>query len=198
MADEILNDQSRDGLRICREQLNRVVKISQDLNQLSTIAPRPQVSEDLREVIALSLAIAERRILEERVCVAYSPPPEPVSVKMERDSLLKAMNHLLLNACDALLKTKHKRLIITVQTYPVSDKAACVRVTIADNGGGIADGDMNKLFDPFFTTKDPKKGTGLGLTICKNILATHRGKLRVENNDLGGASFIVELPLSDS
>ena len=198
MADEILNDQSRDGLRICREQLNRVVKISQDLNQLSTIAPRPQVSEDLREVIALSLAIAERRILEERVCVVYSPPPEPVSVKMERDSLLKAMNHLLLNACDALLKTKHKRLIITVQTYPVSDKAACVRVTIADNGGGIADGDMNKLFDPFFTTKDPKKGTGLGLTICKNILATHRGKLRVENNDLGGASFIVELPLSDS
>ena len=196
MEAQNLSDQDRDGLRICREQLKRVIKISQDLNHLSTIAPRPQVIGDLREVIALSLAMAEHRILEERICVVYCPAPTPIPVKMEKDVLLKAMNHIVFNACDALLQTEQKRLIISVQTPLATSKPAYARITIADNGSGIAYGDLNKIFDPFFTTKDPKKGTGLGLTICKNILATHSGKLTVENNDLGGASFIVELPLS--
>ncbi len=54
---------------------------------------------------------------------------------------------------------------------------------------------MDRIFEPFFTTKDPGKGTGLGLSVCKGIIQEHGGTILAENNDMGGASFIVELPL---
>jgi nitrogen fixation/metabolism regulation signal transduction histidine kinase len=54
---------------------------------------------------------------------------------------------------------------------------------------------LNRIFDPFSTTKDPGKGTGLGLSICRSIILEHGGAIRAENNDMGGASFIVELPM---
>ncbi len=198
MEDEQLNDQVREGVRICREQLQRIVKISRELNQLSAVPPRALVSGNLHQVITLSLAMCELKLHENQVRVVYLPHPTVLSVKMERDSLLKAMTHLILNACDALLDAEKKQLFITVLSPVDTGKAPSVRILFADSGPGIADADLSKLFDPFFSTKDPKMGTGLGLTICKNIVAAHRGTIRAESNDMGGATFSMELPLSDA
>jgi len=105
--------------------------------------------------------------------------------------------HLILNACDAVAMTSNraKRLIVTVQRQEVSSQCLSVHLTVADNGHGIPVGYLNRIFDPFFTTKDPGKGTGLGLYICRSIILEHGGTIRAENNYMGGASFIVELPL---
>jgi len=194
MEDETLTDQVREGVRICREQLQRIAKISQDLHQSSAIQPRLHVSGDLRDMIELSLKMTESRIREDQVCVVYHPPPAIIPVKMASDRISKVMVHLILNACDALLNTDQKRLIITVQ-YPIAtDKPSSVLLIVADNGCGVSEGDMNRIFDPFFTTKDPGKGTGLGLSVSKGIIQEHGGTIHMENNDMGGASFIVELP----
>lgn len=196
MEDETLADQVRENVRICREQLQRITRIVQDLHQSSAIQPRLHVDSDLRDVIQLSLKIAESRIREDQVCVVYHPPPVIIPVKMKRDGMSKVLVHLIVNACDAMLNTDQKRLIFTVQYPNAIDKPSSVLLIVADNGCGVSEADAKRIFDPFFTTKDPGKGTGLGLSICKNIIAEHRGTIHVENNDLGGASFIVELPLS--
>jgi PAS domain S-box-containing protein len=198
MEDETLTDKAGESVRICREQLQRIARIIQDLHQSSAIQPKPHVFGDLRDVIELSLKMSEGRIREDQVCVIYQPSPAIISVKMEREGISKMIVHLILNACDALSNTDQKRLIITVQ-YPIAaDKPSSVLLIVADNGCGVSEGDMKRIFDPFFTTKDPGKGTGLGLSVCKGIIADHRGTIHVEKNDMGGASFIVELPLSDS
>jgi PAS domain S-box-containing protein len=197
LEEENLSEPARENVRVSREQLQRIVKISQDLHQSSAIQPRPHVSGDLRDVIELSLKMTESRIREDQVCVVYHPPPAIIPVKMERYRMSKVMVHLILNACDALLNTDQKRLIITVQ-YPIAtDKPSSVLLIVADNGCGVSKGDMNRIFDPFFTTKDPGKGTGLGLSVCEGIIHEHGGTIRAENNDMRGASFIVELPLYD-
>jgi len=54
---------------------------------------------------------------------------------------------------------------------------------------------LSQVFNPFFTTKAIGKGTGLGLSTCQAIVTDHNGLIRVENNHMGGATFIVELPL---
>jgi len=196
MKDETLSDQAGESIRICREQLQRIAKISQDLLQSSTIHLKPYVNGDLRDVINLSLKITERRIHEDQICVVYNPSTDAIPVKMETGGISKVMVHIILNACDALLNNNQKRLFITVQ-YPVAaDKPSSVLLIVADNGCGVSEKDMNRIFDPFFTTKDPGKGTGLGLYVCKGIIAEHRGIIRFEKNDMGGTSFIVELPLS--
>ncbi|MFH1146516.1 MAG: ATP-binding protein [Pseudomonadota bacterium] len=192
-----LSEQAREDMRICREQLQRITRISQDLNQSAAKQPGILVGGDLRHAIEVGLQMTERRIKEDHLQVEYDPPSEVIPVKMERDRLVKVMVNLIFNACDAMTGNMAKRLIITVHRPEDSSKDDSIFLTVADNGRGIPAGNLNRIFEPFFTTKDPGKGTGLGLSVCKGIIQEHGGTIRAENNDIGGASFIAELPLSE-
>ena len=195
LEEENLSEEVRENLRVSREQLQRIVKISRDLRQSYTKKTGLLVSGDFCLVIEIGLQVAGRRIREDNVQVEYYPPPAAIPVKMEQDKLVKVMVILLLNARDAMTDSQEKRLAVAVQCQESSSSSRAVRLIIADNGCGIPVGDLNRIFDPFFTTKDPGKGTGLGLSICKSIIHEHGGSIWAEKNETGGASFIVELPL---
>jgi signal transduction histidine kinase len=70
-----------------------------------------------------------------------------------------------------------------------------VEIKVSDNGSGIPEHLMNKIFQPFFTTKPTGEGTGLGLSLCYDIIKAHGGELTVDNNETTGAAFIIQLPL---
>jgi signal transduction histidine kinase len=69
-----------------------------------------------------------------------------------------------------------------------------VRLVVSDTGHGIRPADRDKLFLPKFSTRD--RGTGLGLAIVSHIIADHKGRIWVEDNDPRGARFIIELPVN--
>jgi signal transduction histidine kinase len=69
-----------------------------------------------------------------------------------------------------------------------------ILAAVTDNGRGIAAGDTERIFKPFFTSKP--QGLGMGLSICRSIVNSHRGRLWVENNPSGGASFCFSLPIA--
>ena len=71
-----------------------------------------------------------------------------------------------------------------------------IRVNVADSGSGVDPALRSKIFDPFFTTKGPDAGTGLGPALSQCVFLDHAGIIRVEDSDLGGAAFVVELPTS--
>jgi len=195
LEEEDLSVPARENVRVSREQLQRIVKISHDLLQSSTKKPTVLIGGDLRRVIEVGLQMTERRRKEDHVQVEYNPLPETIPVKMETDRVVKVMVNLILNACDAMTDNQAKRLIIAVYRTEVSSRRPSVRLIVADNGHGILAGELDKIFEPFFTRKDPGKGTGLGLSVSKGIIQEHGGTIHAENNDMGGASFIVELPL---
>lgn len=72
---------------------------------------------------------------------------------------------------------------------------------VIDNGEGIEKDKLVQVFDNFFTTSidksDHKRGIGLGLAICKAIIEAHNGRIIAYNNNLGGATFEISLPLED-
>jgi len=74
------------------------------------------------------------------------------------------------------------------------DSRENVRVDIADTGPGIPEQYIGKIFDPFFTTKHKTHGTGLGLSVCRNLVRKHNGTLSVNNRSEGGAVFSVRMP----
>jgi len=84
---------------------------------------------------------------------------------------------------------------IDVRSFEVGSN---LMVEVADNGPGILPEHLQQVFYPFFTTKPVGKGTGLGLSTCYGIATSHKGLIRAENNEMGGATFIVELPLAKS
>ena len=69
-----------------------------------------------------------------------------------------------------------------------------IRITIQDDGPGIAPENLSKIFDPFFTTKEVGKGTGLGLSLCYGILQEHGGTIVPRSRPGEGAAFLIELP----
>jgi len=92
-------------------------------------------------------------------------------------------------ALEALPKGSERRLKIISQ-FDAADKK--VTVSFGDNGQGLSMEDKNQVFDPFFTTKT--KGSGIGLALCKDLIAEHGGTIRVENRKDQGATFIISLP----
>lgn len=71
-----------------------------------------------------------------------------------------------------------------------------VEISITDQGTGIPDSDRKQVFDPFFRTRDlaGKTGTGLGLTICRQIVDKHEGEIRISNNRPKGTTVRILLP----
>ena len=68
-----------------------------------------------------------------------------------------------------------------------------VTVTISDSGGGIDSSVLPYIFDPFYTTKETGAGTGLGLSVTKNLLEKMGAEIRADNAPSGGAQFSIKL-----
>jgi len=97
--------------------------------------------------------------------------------------------NLMLNACDAMQQMPQRQRQLTMVTSLAGD---VVRVDIIDRGPGIAPEHAAKIFEPFFTTKG--HGLGMGLSICRTIVAAHGGRLWAEDCEDGGAAFKFTLP----
>lgn len=101
--------------------------------------------------------------------------------------------NLLKNAAQALDHNKSKREIVINLLKQADNK---IRLEIIDNGQGINAEILNKIFEPFFTTKAIGEGTGLGLSVCKNIIVQkHHGAMDVESTEGVGTKFIISLPI---
>src|SRR5258705_9179788 len=85
--------------------------------------------------------------------------------------------------------------VLMIRTRHDAERDSVV-LEVVDDGPGVPPEVQTKIFDPFFTTKEVGKGTGLGLTVAYAIAHEHGGRIRVESPVGGGATFVVELPLS--
>ncbi len=99
----------------------------------------------------------------------------------------------LINNARQAIEAHQPKGCVTIIT---ESSAPTIRVTIQDDGPGIAPENLSKIFDPFFTTKEVGKGTGLGLSLCYGILQEHGGTIFPRSRPGEGAAFIIELPVS--
>jgi signal transduction histidine kinase len=103
--------------------------------------------------------------------------------------------NLIINARQAM--PRGGRLRVQVREQPDSQ---LVEIRIADSGCGIPPEKLRLIFEPFYTTKDPDEeghgGTGLGLSVCRQIIEQHQGRIRVESLVGKGSVFTVKLPMT--
>ena len=111
-------------------------------------------------------------------------------VTIEAHALQQVLVNLVQNAAQAMPEGG----TITVSAKPAAGGIATL-LTVADEGPGVATADRARVFDPFFTTKAPSAGTGLGLAVCKHLVATAGGSIEVGDAPNGrGAEFRVVIP----
>ena len=123
------------------------------------------------------------------VAIELSPGLPPVSG--DRIQLQQVALNLMVNAFEAVNERANGERQVLIRTGRKDDQ---ILAAVTDNGRGVAAGDTERIFKPFFTSKP--QGLGMGLSICRSIVNSHRGRLWVENNPSGGASFCFSLPIA--
>lgn len=108
-------------------------------------------------------------------------------LKADRHQLKMVVNNILDNAFQAVAEKKGR-----IEIELKADRAGHLAVVFKDNGSGVGKKELKKVFDPFFTTKP--KGTGLGLTLCKELMQLHGGKIRLKSQKGEGAEVSLSLP----
>ena len=93
----------------------------------------------------------------------------------------------MMNAAESMNDSEERSLMIRTR-----GEHEHLLIIVEDRGHGVAAEDLEMIFEPFFTTRE--KQVGLGLAVGKRIVNNHHGKIWVENNPNGGASFYVRIP----
>ena len=150
---------------------------------------------DIADLVRESIRLLQRagRLREVNVEIVVKSD-ETLLVHTNRVRIEQVILNLVSNAADALVASGRPYAQRQVRVEVVKTDEAC-RVSIADNGLGIAASQMQKIFEPYFTTKPIGKGTGLGLPVCRKILSSYGSDLRVESVEGKGSTFWFELPL---
>jgi signal transduction histidine kinase len=147
---------------------------------------------DIVSLVEEVLVLTEKDLSKHRIQVEkrYHGRPTAAVVPGQIEQILV---NLVINARQAM--TTGGRLRVEVRENPAGDT---VEIKIADSGCGIPPENLRQIFEPFFTTKQPDEygrgGTGLGLSVCRQIIEQHNGRIRVESVVGKGSTFIVKLP----
>ena len=174
---------------------SRIIGIIEDLRQFSRSSEKHVTINELNSIIEQVLALQAPQFKEEGIKTEVHYAPDLPSIPFEKDRILQVIFNIILNATEAMAG-QEKRVLRITTTKAASDEF--VQVVISDTGTGINQDTMSKIFDPFFSTKDRGQGTGLGLYICYSIIKDHGGIIWAENNEWGGASLYIELPVGNA
>lgn len=115
-------------------------------------------------------------------------PEEDKSVLIDREVISKIIVNLLSNA----VKYARTRIVLRLE-YAESDFI----ISVADDGPGVADAEKEKIFETFYQTREAEQtgGTGIGLAFAHLLAENHGAQLSVEDNDGGGATFLLRVPV---
>jgi signal transduction histidine kinase len=182
------------------KHLGEIIRISQEAKEVvrQLLSFSKKVGEEtwlpvdlekvLREAAELVTRELHRQAIQLELRLEKVPP-----IMGHYEQLVQVFLNLFINAVHAIGQGGK----IAVRMAPLGES---IRVEVADNGSGITPENLPKIFDPFFSTKGvygdgSQPGTGLGLTICYNVVRAHGGEITVTSEVGAGTTFTLTFPL---
>ena len=180
-------------LRVIHNEARRTTRIMTDLLTYGRRIQPHMRRSDLHKILRGILEMRRYQQKVQNINVTTNLTHGPLYIKGDSSQLTQVFLNLILNTEEALRKSNGSHITVTTQ---VDEEWA--KVSIADDGTGIPEEHLSQVFYPFFSTKKVGKGIGLGLSTCYGIVTAHGGLIHAENNEMGGATFTVELPLAEA
>jgi PAS domain S-box-containing protein len=196
--DPHLTDRYAEEIRTIEEVLERVGRLSRQLVDLAKPG-EPQLREvDAKALVRDTLALMAPAFSRGGIAVEMRLDGPLPPVEADPRQIEQVLVNLLLNAQRAVAGRRRPRIVLAAgvaEGLPAAGrpKRAALEIRVSDNGPGIEAADVPHIFTPFFSRFG---GSGLGLPVARQLLHRHGGTLHVETPADGGATFIVQLPLS--
>jgi PAS domain S-box-containing protein len=171
----------------------RAADVVQRLRTLLRKEPPEQTDVDLNDSVAEVVKVLQSDISSKRIGLSLDLEPELPAVLGDRVQLQQVVLNLLVNAFDAVEHAGSASRRVVLKTFA---QDSTTRLSVTDEGIGVADDQVPRMFEPFYTTKPA--GMGLGLAICQTIIASHDGTITFERHADGGTTFAFSLPAASA
>jgi len=155
-----------------------------DIYRNLTRIPKPNFRYfNLTELFNRAEQLLKPKIEKLSIAFSYKVFPEDLKLTADPDLMDQVIINLLLNACDAVKETKNSKISVLATT----NYNGRIIIEITDNGYGITPDILDKIFIPFFTSK--KDGSGIGLSLSRQIMHLHKGNISVKSQPDEGSVF---------
>jgi nitrogen fixation/metabolism regulation signal transduction histidine kinase len=175
-------DDLETGLDTIKKRSNALLKFTEayrNLNKVTTLNRSKIYIRDLFEdLYSLMQPTLEQKNIELDIILKDTS----LSLEIDKGLIEQVIINLIINAMEAMTERGGSRIVLTA--FSTTDN---IVISITDNGPGIPDDISDKIFIPFFSTK--KNGNGIGLSLCKQIMLSHKGDIQLHSTRDEGTAF---------
>jgi nitrogen fixation/metabolism regulation signal transduction histidine kinase len=164
------------------EGLIRFVREFKNLTQI----PKPKLAEVPMKPLLEELALLHKKELSDnRICITVGVSPEDLFVTADKNMIEQVLINLIKNAMQAFDEQENR----SIELSGYLDEKSRPVISVRDNGNGIDPEALERIFIPFFSTK--KTGSGIGLSLSKQIMRQHEGRINVRSKPGEGTEFLL-------
>ena len=173
-----------------RDAVKRADSIVRGLMDFSTLKQLKMVPENLNSIIEDSLLLVKNHLDRNQIEVVRELKTDIPHTSLDRNRIEQVFINLFMNAVEAMPDGGQLWVSTTIENHQ-RDKEMLV-AKVENTGAGMRRDVLRHIFEPFVTTKRGMGGTGLGLSVVKNIIDMHHGQIQVSNRERGGVRVTLE------
>ncbi|TGD77658.1 sensor histidine kinase [Hymenobacter wooponensis] len=186
---ELLDDVGT-GIRIIQQRSEGLLRFAQVYRNFSNLASPQRTTLYVQELLQTTRQLLAEQLAAQGIAITLSIRPAHLTLHADGHLLEQVLINLVLNAAQALTQTPTPRL--SLRAWP--DEQQRVVIEVKDNGSGIPADVLDSIFIPFFTTRP--HGSGIGLSLAKQIMQLHQGSIQVHSVAGAGSTFQLWFPSS--
>lgn len=173
------------GIKTIQRRSDGLLRFVSDFRSLTQI-PKPQMKlVEVKDIFSQVNMLMKYELKENKIELTCETDPENLTLTADPELIQQVLINLIKNAIQALMEQEQR--LIELKAYP--DEKSRPVILVRDNGPGIEEEAQNKIFIPFFTTK--KKGSGIGLSLSRQIMRQHFGSISVRSRVDEGTEFFL-------
>ena len=189
LADLTMNQDEAEDMHLSLQTISKrsegLIKFVKEFRSLTHI-PKPKLMQVAVKPLLDELAMLHKKELTDKnIAVSVSVQPETITMMADKTLIEQVLINLFKNAIQAFEEKPDKKISLTAYL----NEKGNIMISIKDNGTGIEPEALEKIFIPFFSTK--KTGSGIGLSLSKQIMRQHEGSISVKSTVGQGTEFVL-------
>jgi signal transduction histidine kinase len=183
-------EEARSALASIAQDGHRANEVITSISMMFKKNANRRVPVDTNEVVNDVINLSRGELRSRKIALHTKLAPDLPQVPADPVQLREVLLNLIMNAAEAMNSTDESRRVLAIVSMPADDG---ISITVEDSGIGLDPQNAEQIFEAFFTTKPT--GMGMGLAICRSIIAAHGGRLWASPGHSCGTVFHVVLPL---